>query len=584
VNELSFAKEIIITKYPLSISLLVLNELLGTVLMITGMGAIIPLLSTLMEGQGNIPGSFGAILSYLGLVNAKSTTILTFLIFILFARYVLDVVRGYIAGNITIDISKTFRKDINIRISQMDWLDFIKSDQGKYIQCLTSESQLASGAVNDLASTVAYGVMLGTALIATLMLSIPVTLITGITGIILIIGAKRLITLSHTTANMRIQAAAKLNNYTIDMRNIMKLVKAEGLEDDRQKLTDQLIGDIATVEKKQIVYGLGIDSYNNLFTLLIISLMSYLYLGMGFGNSSALILNLLLVQRTGSYFSNFQQKRRNMAQKIPAYAACKNIIETTPLTETHQSSAQLPLHFQSHILAKNISFAFPNGTQALNDVTIQLPAKGLVGLIGKSGSGKTTLIDILLGLMTPNTGEIYIDDQNMNAISKKEWQNMVTYVPQNSYLIQGTLKDNLLLGVHSNPTDVEIHNALEQANCAKIVARLEQGLDTFIHSGGLNFSGGERQRLCIARGLLRNSRIFVMDEPSASLDKNSELDLKDALHNIANDKLIIIVTHSTGLIEDFETIFIMDDGKCIWNGTHNQLMNQTDMLSLLSAR
>ncbi len=570
MTEFEFVKTIVFKKYPLKVAFLVLNELIGAVFVVAGIGAIVPLLGTLVEGSAKVPGKLGEIIETLGLADASSTTIMTFLLVVMLVRYGLDAVRGYLAGNLTVTLNQTFKKQINEKISASDWVYFLNEDQGKYIQSMTLESMTASGAVNDLAALIAYSVLLSMILATMILFSAPTFAVVVVAGLIMVVCSRALMKKSRVAAEDRIKAMNRLNNFIIDNRNIMKLLKAEGLVEKRNMIADDLIEQGAEAEKKQIRYVISVEGANNLFTLFLTGLLAFLYLKIGFGDGASLIFNLLLIQRVGSYFATIQMKRRNMLQKIPSYETCVEMIEvpTVRMLPTGSSSVQPTL--EQGIALQNVAFSYPNGTTAITGVTLDFPAKGLVALVGRSGSGKTTIIDMLLGLIHPQQGRITIDGVPADTVDQTAWRKMLTYVPQNAYLFQGTLRDNLTLGVDA-ATDDEIWAALGRANCADLIRRIPGQLDMPVTSGGGNFSGGERQKLSIARAILRGSRVLIMDEPSASLDKNSEQEIRKTIQAVSSDMLVIVITHSPNFVEGIDRIFLISAGQCVWRGGYDEL-------------
>ncbi len=580
LTEIEFAKTIILKKYPMKVALLAFNELIGAVLVVTGIGAVVPLLASLIDGKQEIPGKLGELLAYTGLQNANSASIMMFLIAVLAGRFLLDAVRGMIAGSIAVDLNRHLKSQINAKVASADWLYFINEDHGKYIQCMAVESATASGAVNDLAGVIANAVILSIMLIVMVFFSFYAFVITGIVAFILMLCAKIIMKKSHQAGIARIGMLNSLNNFILDNKNIMKLIKAEGLEAQRVSLAENLIGQVASSEKRQVAYALTVEGYNNIFILIVLGLLSYLYMGLGFGDGASLIFNLLLIQRAGSYFGIFQQKRRNMLQKIPSYKACLDIIEQAERAAVSRSGAINQISVREKLQIENVTFSYPDGTLALKDVNIELPAKGLIAFVGRSGSGKTTLIDIILGLLQPSEGKIRIDGYDINDIDPAAWRHMLTYVPQSAYLIQGTLRDNLSLGA-PKVSDQDIWVALEKVGLMTLVKSLSHGLDIEVKAGGTNFSGGERQKLSMARALLRGSQILILDEPSASLDKKSEFEIKATINSLSGELLVIAVTHSLEFIEGLENVYLIKQGRSVWRGPAIDLKTNSHFTEML---
>ena len=584
MSELEFARTIIFKKYPFRMAVLVLNELVGAVLVVLSIGAVVPLLGSLIDADGIPPGKIGDFITYIGLADASTTYIMTFLIVVVFVRYILDALRMYMAGSIGVHLNINIKKEMNHKMSNADWNYFIGSsgdNHGKYIQCMTVESLNASGAVNDLGAVVAYGVLAIILLGATAFFSFYILLIVSVVGLILFLCARPLMKKSHQVARLRIQSMSDLNDIILDNKFLVKLLKAEGLEIVRTKLTENLIEKLRSMEIKQLLYAVIVQNYNSIIAVVFLGALTFFYLGMNLGDGASLIFTLLLIQRTVYYFGNFQQKRRNMIQKIPSYATCMEVMD-----QIDKQKQPIPKHGKQPTLDKgiefqNVTFSYGGGIQALKNISFVIPPHGVVALVGKSGGGKTTTIDMLMGLIRPEEGKIKIDGTDLNDIDRDAWKNMLAYLPQDSYLFKGTLWDNLTLGA-SGISDKAIWRALEKADCDGFVRALPDQLETAVNSGGNNFSGGERQRLSIARAILRGSRILIMDEPSSSLDKKTEKGIKNTVEVLGREKLIIIITHSLDFVDGIEHLYVINAGACLWEGSYAEMEKNKEILGVFA--
>ena len=337
-----------------------------------------------------------------------------------------------------------------------------------------------------------------------------------------------------------------------------KILKSEGLTAQSFAHAKTLIQSLANSSKRQIIYSVMVEQCGNLFVIVCFLCLSVLHLGFGVGTGGEFIFQLLLIQRAASFFTNFQMKRRNMGQKFPSYESCMKLIENIP--ESHMSKGSTLPDIEKGIVFKDVSFAYPDGSQILKGIDLRLPERGLVAISGKSGSGKTTLIDMFLGLLEPSKGEVLIGDVSMKEIDQKAWHDLITYVPQDSYLFNDSLRKTLSFGI-DNAGDEDLWAVLEKVGLRETIEKLQDGLDTNVLSGGFNFSGGEKQRLLIARAILKNTRILVMDEPSSSLDKASEQILKNQLQTLSADMLIIVISHSPEFMEAIDNLVVLDQGE-----------------------
>lgn len=583
MTEFEFIKEIVFRKYPFRISILALSELLGATLVVAGVGTILPLIATLVTNDNttlSFDGRIGELVSFLGLSTASPGRIITLLVIILAGQFVIDAFRQYMSAIIGISLNTELKKEINSKITNASWQYYLTINQGKYLQCMIQESSLARGAVNDLGSVIANVILL-------CVLGVTIAYFSLTFFIIILIASPVIILMSHlvmkgtkTLAEERIRSQSYLNNFMIDNTNIFKIIKAEGTEKPRIEQAEKTIDLHRHIEIKQLLYNIFVTHFYNILMLIGIAGLSYVYLNFNIANGSTFLFNLLLMQRCGAYLKELQTKRKGMLQKIPSYDSCKKLIASIPAQNTDTTATkQSSIELKNDLTLHDIDFSYNSTIPLIRNLSLALPSRGLIGFVGESGGGKTTIADILIGLLPPNSGSIHIDNTLQNLLSNPSWQNMITYVPQNAYLFQGTLKENLLFGINRTVTDDEIFDALDKAHCHEFITTLPQGLDTPLKSGDKSFSGGERQRLCIARALLRTNPLIILDEPSSSLDKKSEYYIQNTLEKLKNDHLIIVITHSLNFVENFDTIHVVEGGTISWSGTYTELKETPYALS-----
>lgn len=259
-----------------------------------------------------------------------------------------------------------------------------------------------------------------------------------------------------------------------------------------------------------------------------------------------------------------------------AFEAIKYDLEQSFQTNqsTINASNALNLHLHKQISMKNISFSYPgNSNPAVEDLNMTIHVNSIVGLVGASGSGKSTVIDILLGLLTPQKGELCIDDTCITPANKRAWQNNLGFVPQSIYLSEGSIAENVAFGLPVKDINLEqVNKALELANLTELVEQLPQGIQTQVGERGVQLSGGQRQRIGIARALYNEADILVFDEATSALDGITEKIIMEAIHDFSGKKTIIMIAHRLKTVQKCDIIYMMDKGKIIDQGTYQQLL------------
>jgi len=227
------------------------------------------------------------------------------------------------------------------------------------------------------------------------------------------------------------------------------------------------------------------------------------------------------------------------------------------------------------ILMKDVSFDYEEGRRTtLKNINLQIKKGKSVGIIGKSGSGKSTLVDIMLGLLEPQKGGVYIDNKNIkNELSL--WQKQIGYIPQDIYLLDDTIKKNITFGLKDDEIDEKLLlKSLEIAQLKDFVDTLPDSINTLVGNRGLKLSGGERQRIGIARAMYNMPKIIVFDEATSSLDIENENKILDEIYENRNDKTLIIISHRNNTVKYCDLIYVLEDGKLIDQGSFKEIFNK----------
>lgn len=254
-------------------------------------------------------------------------------------------------------------------------------------------------------------------------------------------------------------------------------------------------------------------------------------------------------------------------------------IAATPALPIATNDGLAPLELERSLELSRVSFGYASAERpTLRGVDLTIPARTTVGIVGGTGAGKTTLVDLVLGLLTPDAGEIRVDGTVITDNNRRSWQKTLGYVPQSIYLTDDTIAGNIAFGV---PKDMIDMAAVERA--ARIAALhefvlsdLPQGYETFVGERGVRLSGGQRQRIGIARALYRDPTLLIMDEATSALDNITERVVMEAVQKIRADKTIILIAHRLTTVKTCDTIFLMDRGRLLAQGSYDELLAGND--------
>lgn len=215
---------------------------------------------------------------------------------------------------------------------------------------------------------------------------------------------------------------------------------------------------------------------------------------------------------------------------------------------------------------KDVSFTYPNGTPALFDVNMKIPAGKTVAFVGLSGAGKSTLINLLCKFYAPTKGEICLDGENLQAYDTRLLRRRIGLVLQKNHIFRGSIEENIRYG----DMDAEFEKVQEAAKKAYLHEQIEQLPDKY-QTDAQQLSGGQQQRIAIARLFLKNPRIIFLDEPAASLDAIAAEQIKNSLDAIKENRTVIVISHSISQIIDSDVIFVLKKGRVVESGTHDEL-------------
>lgn len=239
------------------------------------------------------------------------------------------------------------------------------------------------------------------------------------------------------------------------------------------------------------------------------------------------------------------------------------------------ATARAPLQLKHGLELSQVHFAYATASRsALSGLDLNIPARTTIGIVGGTGAGKTTLVDLVLGLLVPDAGEIRVDGNPITGENRRNWQQSLGYVPQAIFLTDDSIAANIAFGIPKDQIDMAAveHAARTAALHDFVVSDLPQGYQTIVGERGIRLSGGQRQRIGIARALYRDPSLLIMDEATSALDNITERVVMEAVQNIRNDKTIILIAHRLTTVRTCDTIFLMEHGQLAAQGTYDELV------------
>ena len=287
------------------------------------------------------------------------------------------------------------------------------------------------------------------------------------------------------------------------------------------------------------------------------------------GNHVSLAGCLLIILLAADFFLPMRQLGSFFHIAMNGMAASDKIFRLLDLPEHKQEvSESFPL--QHDIVCSGLRFSYEPDREILHGVDLRFPQGSFTALVGESGCGKSTIAAILMGRNKGYTGSVTIGGVELREVNESSLLRNITYVSHQSYLFKGTVRDNLLMGKPS-ATDDELWAVLERVNLAGFL-KAEQGLDTHLLEKAGNLSGGQCQRLALARALLHDSPVYIFDEATSNIDVESENDIMAEIHRLAKTKTVILISHRLANVAQADNIYVLDSGNIAEHGSHKELL------------
>lgn len=367
---------------------------------------------------------------------------------------------------------------------------------------------------------------------------------------------------------------SKLVHYLADTLSNIPLVKTFVTENKEKNKGQSFISKLFKIDLKTMMVGGVFSSVSSMITLLL--QLGTILIGAKLIKEGAITVPIWI-----TFYMFAQNSFYTVSNLLGQYATVKraqgsmNFLSAVMSSDPEKTDGK-PFEKAGDIEFKNVTFAYSD-KNVIDNVSFTIPKNKKVAIIGASGSGKTTTISLLERLYTVNDGVITVNGININDFAVHDYRKRFGYVTQNFVLYSGTISDNLKYGVKREVTEQEIVQACKKANIHDFIMSLPDKYETIVEEGATNLSGGERQRLALANVFLCDCDYLLLDEATSNLDALSESLIYDAINNGSKGKTVINISHRISAVTDYDLILIMDKGKLMGKGTHEELLKSCDL-------
>lgn len=475
------------------------------------------------------------------------------------------------AAHVSFGFSARMQAELHAAITRASWLHHTRSKGARMTQVLTTEPVRMVIGTQALMSV---GVRICTAVVYvlfSLLVSVELTLLVLVTGGVMTLVFRRQVRRTGAVGHEVVTLNEDLHTAITEHLGGIRITKSHGVEDAYVAAFRKLVRRIARLYVRTTALQASVAFWSRVVAVVVLALFVYGAVTVFGITAASLLLLIFLFTRLVPMVQSVQGGFQSFLANAPSFDAMAGLLEECEAASEHGvGGPPLPLH--ERVDLDDVWFGYQPDRPALRGISLSIPAGATTAIVGRSGSGKSTLIDVLIGLLPPERGQIAIDGRTLGRSDLHRWRRSIGYVPQDAFLFHDTLRANLLV-TEPDATDDEIRAALEAASAADFVDALPEGLDTVVGDRGVRVSGGERQRLALARALVRKPSLLVLDEATSNLDSENERRVRKALEGLrGGGTTIVTVAHRLATVRDADIIHVLEDGRVVEAGTWDGLL------------
>jgi ATP-binding cassette subfamily C protein len=546
-----------------------------------GLLLLVPMLQ--LVGLDARQGSLGSLLStvraWFGAIGLPPTlpAVLAIYVAIIALQSVLMRRLTVVNAGLREDVVQLLRRRFYEAVAGSRWVYFSRNRASSFLQVLTAKVDGAAAAAYYLMDLV-VSVAISLAYVAmAVRVSAAMTLLVIGCGALLALSVRGRLARARQAGSESYLASTALHAATSDFLESMKIAKAYGAEDRHADEFSRLSRTVGRVGRGAAAAAADTRLWLAVGSAALLAVVVYVAQGLMALPPASLFLLMFLFARLVPRVTSLYDKMQSCVIELPGFEAvdeaeARALAAAEPHVEQHRE-----ILLDRSIELVDISFSYDaSGIPVILDqVRLSLKARETTAIVGPSGAGKSTIADLLMGLITPTDGVVTIDGVALAPDALRSWRMQIGYVPQETLLFHDTVHANLLW---ANPgaTEEDVWRALASAAADDFVRALPKGLQTVLGDRGVLVSGGERQRLSLARALLRRPRILILDEATSSLDSENERRIQDAIDRLHEQITIVVITHRLSTIRNADRIHVLDHGRIVESGTWRTLLVSPD--------
>ena len=573
--------------YPLPTALMLLAFLIAGLIDGIGLSMLLPIIGITIgnpTGAGALSavknGTSGSILEQMvadGLAFLGITPTIGLLLIVLIVTVILKsgllLLANKQIGYTVAQIATDLRLELLHALRACRWQYFIKQPLGSLANSIATETNRTSKAYKSGVVMIAEFLQALIFCIMAFLVSWEATLISLTVGFSILYTLRRFLKRARRAGRRQTDHRKSLLRLLIDTLQSIKPLRAMARENASDHLMEKRTNRLNRALQKRVLNKEFLLAFQQILSTLFLTGGIYILLTYWQMTLASVIVLVFLVSKLLKRLNKVQEHYQEMIINESAFWSLQETIQTVKSEREDMSGNRTPALKQT-IHLENVNFAYDN-QQVLQNVSLTFPKGRIIAIVGPSGSGKTTLVDLVIGLLRPQQGEVWIDDLPLAEVDLKSWRKMIGYIPQETILLHDTVLNNVTLGDPDLSAE-DAQNALRAAGAWEFVDAMPQAIQSVVGERGGKLSGGQRQRIAIARALVHKPKLLILDEATSGLDPESEAAVCDTLQQLRGELTILAISHQSALVKIADNAYRIQDGKIL------QTENSPEQISILN--
>jgi ATP-binding cassette subfamily C protein len=527
---------------------------------------MLPLISTVVDGEAtvNVAGAEQQdlkqiILSFFHTLGFTPTigAMLLFMVFCITLKNVLIMLVNKQLGYTVARIATDLRLDLLRALLAARWEYYLHQPIGRLSSAISNESGRASRTYMNGVAIVALLTQFIVYVVLAVLVSWWVTLIGLTIGVASAALLHNLVRMAKRAGKRQTKLWKSLMSRLVDTLQSVKLLKAMA----REELADSVLASetqrLNRMAQKTVLSGVYLDGAQETIGVVVVAAGIYVLLVHWALPLAEVLVMVVLIKRILRSLGKIQRNYQAMMVSESAYWSIQDAIQHAQ-GERETLRGNLPPHVNQSVRLDRVSFEY-GSKPVLENLSLNIPAGSFTAIIGPSGAGKTTLIDLVIGLLRPQSGQVFVDDEPLEQLDLKAWRRLIGYVPQENLLLHDTVLNNVTLG-DPKLSVADAKHALRAAGAWEFVSQMAHGIHSTVGERGAKLSGGQRQRIMIARALAHRPRLLILDEPTSALDPGSADSILATLQSLRDELTVLAISHQSDLVNAADQVYRLQEG------------------------